>query len=693
MPDAALPLQLLVYGLTNGAVVALNAVGFTVAYAVARQINLAHGSVFAVTTVVVTSLAAFTGTTAATPPLLRVGLLVVLGVCGAACGALLNVGVERLAFRPFRHTRDRLGPLIATVGLAFVLFQAGIWWHQLFLTREMSYVHLGVVLPLLAMPNLVPAAEAHWGGVVVTLKDGLVLLLAAVVVAGVALGAARTRMGRLLRAVAQDPELVSLLGGDPNRGYVSAFAVAGGLAGFAAAMSAAYYGGSSGQYGLRTGLVAMTAAVLGGVGDPRGALAAGVTLGVFASFSDFLFDAAWTPVLVLTLLVALLAFRPNGVLASATVGAPEVDGAATATAPTMPNRRGAAGSRSMLAALLAAGLVYPLLDRALGWNGLASVGSILLMVTLGVGLSVVVGFAGLLDLGYAAFFALGGYTAAVLTSSGSHLALLLPEWGRQPWLALPLAGLVAAGFGVAFGLPTIRTRGEYLAIVTLAFGEIVPGVIWHLPYWTGGPNGLSGVPLVQFGPWDASAAVRAYAVGLALAVLACLVAIRLADSRTGRAWAAVRDDDTAAAAVGVYGPGAKLLAFAVGAGYAGVAGALYAGQLGYIEPGQFDLTLSLMVLAAVIIGGRWGVAGVVLGSLTVAAYDRVLSGLLTSGLRGVGAGLGVPALASADLRSANYCIFGVALYLAILARARGESATAALAGRARSPVLAKGRSW
>lgn len=670
MLDVGLSLQLVIYGLTNGAVVALNAVGFTIAYAVARQINLAHGSVFAFTTVIVTTLAAYTGLTAEAPPAMRIGLLLVLAVCGAVCGALLNVAVERLAFRPFRHVRDRQGPLIATVGIAFLLFQAGIWWHQLFLTREMSYVHLGVVLPLLSMPNLVPVAEVRWAGASFTLKDGLVLLITAAVVFGVALLLARTRSGRLLRAVAQDPELVSLLGGDPNRGLVLAFALAGGLAGFAATMSAAYYGGSSGQYGLRTGLVAMTAAVLGGVGNPRGALVAGMTLGIVASFSDFIFDAAWTPVLVLTLLVVLLAFRPNGVLASATLESSGAD--ASATAPTMPSRHGAAGSRGTLGLLLVAGLLYPLLDRLLAWNQLPSVGSMLLMVTLGVGLSVVVGFAGLLDLGYAAFFALGGYTAAMLTSSGSHLALALPEWSRQPWPALPVAGLVAAGFGVLFGLPTIRTRGEYLAIVTLAFGEIVPGVIWHVPYWTGGPNGLSGVPLPGLGPWGTGTAERAYAIALAMAVVACMAAVRLADSRIGRAWAAVRDDDTAAAAVGVYGPGAKLLAFAIGAGYAGVAGAVYAGQLGYIEPGQFDLTLSLMVLAAVIIGGRWGVVGVVLGALTVAAYDRILSDVTTSVLRRLGDSLSISALATVDVRGANFFIFGLALYLAILLRARGE---------------------
>src|SRR5205814_7664091 len=157
-------------------------------------------------------------------------------------------------------------------------------------------------------------------------------------------------------------------------------------------------------------------------------------------------------------------------------------------------------------------------------------------------------FAGLLDLGYAAFFAIGSYTAAILTSSGSRIALALPAIARDPWLALLMGGTVAAGFGVIFGLPSVRTRGEYLAIVTLAFGEIVPLVIWHLPDWTGGPRGMSGIPAVGFGPLLLGSALNTYVLALFLACLAVLAALRLSSSRIGRAWAAVREDDLAAAA-------------------------------------------------------------------------------------------------------------------------------------------------
>jgi len=667
-----LVLQLLIYGLTNGAVVALNAVGFTLAYAVARQINLAHGNVFALTTVAVASLARAFEVTAADPPLVRIALVGLLVVAGAACGAVLNGAVERLAFRPFQDRRDPLLPLIASVGLSFVLLQVAVWWHAA--TNVPRAGHQGVNLPLLAVPDLVPAVELGWGGVSFTGKDLFVLLLGGVTAVGVTLLLRRTRGGRMLRAVAQDRELAGLCGADPVRAQTLAFLLAGALAGLGAAIFATYYGGATSQHGLRGGLAAITAAVLGGVGNPRGALVGGVALGVAAAFSDYLLDAHWTPVLVLLLLVLLLASRPSGLLERG--GNAVLDEVApvgpTAGVGALP------GSRWLLGGLLALALVYPWIDQLAGWNRLQSATAALLLVMLAIGLSVVVSLAGLLDLGYAAFFAIGGYTAALLTASGSRLAIALPGL-LDPWLALPLAGLVAAAFGVLFGLPSVRTRGEYLAIVTLAFGEIVPGVIWHLPYWTGGPRGISGVPPLRLGPWGPESPLQAYLLTLALAAAAGLVAVRLAASRTGRAWAAVRDDEVAAAAAGVDPPRAKLLAFAIGAGCAGLAGAISVGQLGYVEPGQFDLTLSLTVLAAVVIGGRWGVPGAILGAVLVAAYERLLVEGLSGALRALGVALGAPFLAAVDLRDDNFAVFGLALYLATLLQTR-------LAPRGKRPI-------
>ena len=667
--DLRLALQLGVFGITDGAVVALNAAGFTLAYAVSRQINLAHGSVFALTTVVVASLTSALGVTSASPLAARVGALVLLCGVGALTGAALNAGVERIAFRPFRGVRDPLGPLIGSVALSFILLQAAIWWHAAYFVAPPN-AHQGVGVPLLSMPDLIPNIDFGAAGIAFTLKDALVLAISVAAAAGGSWLLTRTRLGRLLRAVQQDPEMASLCGGDPGMGQLIAFAAAGALAGFGAAIFAAYFGAANAQFGLRSGLSAMTAAVLGGVGNIGGALAGGVLIGVFSSYSDYLLDAAWTPLLVLALLIVLLAFRPNGLLGTSqfVVSSGDVPDQRTVSfAPRAPSV-----VRWVMPVLLVLGVVFPWLDQLGGWYRVPAAANSLLLVILAVGLSIVVGFAGLLDLGYAAFFAIGSYTAALLTSSGSQVALLLPIDMRNPWLALPVAGMVAAGFGLIFGVPTIRTRGEYLAIVTLAFGEIVPGVIVHMPDWTGGNRGMSGVPIVAIGPWPPGSVIGAYFVSLGLLVLIALASARLSNARIGRAWAAVREDDLAAASVGVNPPAAKLLAFAIGAGCAGMAGSLFAGLFGHVEPDQFDFTISLMALAAVVIGGRWGVPGAVLGGLTVAAYQYVLVDWLSGGIRLIGFALGQPALMAADLRMHNFAVFGVALLLAILPRARQE---------------------
>ena len=664
-----LVLQLGVYGLTDGAVVALTAAGFTLAYAVSRQINLAHGSVFALTTVVVASLASFFGVTSGSPLPQRIGVLLILCGAGALTGALLNSGVERIAFRPFRGARDSLGPLIASVALSFILLQAAIWWHAVYYIAPAD-VHQGVGVPLLSMPDLVPRVEILSGAVSVTLKDVMVLIIAAATAATGSILMKRTRAGRLLRAAQQDAEMTELCGGDTGMAQLLAFAAAGALAGFGAAIFTAYFGAANAQFGLRSGLSAMTAAVLGGVGNLGGALLGGLVIGVFSSYSDYLLDAAWTPLLVLSLLIVLLAFRPNGLLGASQFSASEdvTPPPTVAVAPHAP-----VGVRWTLVALLGLGLAFPWLDQVAGWYRLSAAANSLLLVILAVGLCLVVGLAGLLDLGYAAFFAIGSYTTAILTSSASQIALLLPEELRSPWLALPLAGIVAAGFGLIFGVPTIRTRGEYLAIVTLAFGEIVPGVIVHTPDWTGGNRGMSGVPVLQLGPWPPGSGITAYFVALVILVLVSLAGARLAASRIGRAWAAVREDDLAAASVGVNPPFAKLLAFAIGAGCAGISGSVFAGLFGHVEPDQFDFTISLMALAAVVIGGRWGIAGAILGGLTVAAYQYLLVDWLSALIRSVGAITGVPLLMTTDLRMHNFAVFGLALLLATLPRARAST--------------------
>ncbi|MGE3271902.1 MAG: branched-chain amino acid ABC transporter permease, partial [Chloroflexota bacterium] len=292
--------QILVFGLTAGAVVALSAAGFTLTFAVSRQVNLAHGNIFALTTVVVASLTRVLGVTAATPLAGRLGALLLLAVAGALIGAVLGGLVERLAFRPFDGRHEPLGPLIASLALSFLMLGIAVRWHAF--TNVPMPGHQGVNLPMLAMPDLAPPIELGCCGISLTLKDLLVLVVGGLVAVVGTLALARSAGGRLLRAIAEDPELVALCGGNPRRGRLIGFLVAGALTGLAAAVFATYYGGTTAQHGLRSGLTAMTAAFLGGIGNPAGALLGGVALGVFGAFGDYLLSAFWTPVLTLLIL-------------------------------------------------------------------------------------------------------------------------------------------------------------------------------------------------------------------------------------------------------------------------------------------------------------------------------------------------------------------------------------------------------
>src|SRR5437764_2633816 len=227
--------------------------------------------------------------------------------------------------------------------------------------------------------------------------------------------------------------------------------------------------------------------------------------------------------------------------------------------------------------------------------------TILIYTVLALGLNIVVGFAGLLDLGYAAFFAIGGYTAAFLTSPQSPL----PEQYRTDfWVAMALSWLVAASFGLILGAPTLRLRGDYLAIVTLAFGEIVPRAILNLERFTGGSKGLNPIGRPHLGEHEllASDQIQWYYLIVLVGAISVFAISRLHDSRLGRAWMAIREDEVAAASMGIDLVRTKLAAFALGASFSGFAGSLFASMLQFIDPFQFDFSISIMVLSMLILG-------------------------------------------------------------------------------------------
>lgn len=239
--------------------------------------------------------------------------------------------------------------------------------------------------------------------------------------------------------------------------------------------------------------------------------------------------------------------------------------------------------------------------------------TVLTFAMLGVGLNIVVGYAGLLDLGYAAFFAIGAYVSALLQL---HLHLGF-------WLTLPVSVAAAAGAGVIIGYPTLRLRSDYLAIVTLGFGEIVRIIATNLTI-TGGPNGLYNVPAPTFGSEQLVSSRALYYLGLAFLAAALVYSALLIRSRLGRAWQSLREDETAAEAVGVPATRVKLLAYVMGAMVGGVAGPFFAARFGAIDPTSFTYATSVQILIVVVLGGMGSLPGMLLGALVVVALPEAL---------------------------------------------------------------------
>lgn len=297
------------------------------------------------------------------------------------------------------------------------------------------------------------------------------------------------------------------------------------------------------------------------------------------------------------------------------------------------------GARAFYLVLLFAFLLlYPMLDPFLFGQGtagrLANYGDAGRYVILALGLNIVVGFAGLLDLGYVAFFVFGAYTWAMVGSPQlTVLTGLALNPAIVPWLFWPMllvAALVAALWGVLLGAPTLRLRGDYLAIVTLGFGEIIPIIAQNMNKYTGGTNGLTGINSPAFFgvQWSVATPEPYYYLMLFLIALVLLANVRLRDSRLGRAWVAIREDEIAAASSGINLVKTKLFAFGAGAFFSGIAGAYYSAKLSTVASSNFSFSDSVLFLAMVVLGGLGSIPGVVVGALAVYAINiLVLAGL------------------------------------------------------------------
>jgi branched-chain amino acid transport system permease protein len=375
----------------------------------------------------------------------------------------------------------------------------------------------------------------------------------------------------------------------------------------------------------------------------------------------------------------------------------------------MANKLTSASARSRVGLLLLVivALAFPFIAANYGNSWVRIVDLALLYIMLALGLNIVVGFAGLLDLGYIAFYALGAYLTGLLASP--QFAALLeslvnqyqplgeaaitffgPQVAQQGihlslWVILPLAALVTALFGALLGAPTLKLRGDYLAIVTLGFGEIIRIFMNNLNgpvNITNGPQGINlidpirifGVSLggeagsgatVHLGSWSMPSVNAYYFLFLALCVAIVFISYRLQNSRLGRAWVAIREDEIAAKAMGINTRNIKLLAFAMGASFGGIAGGLFASFQGFVSPESFSLTESIAVLAMVVLGGIGHIPGVVLGGVLLAALPEVLRHVVEPAQQAL---FGTVVIEAEVLRQ---LLYGLAMVLIMLKRPAG----------------------
>jgi ABC-type branched-subunit amino acid transport system permease subunit len=286
-----------------------------------------------------------------------------------------------------------------------------------------------------------------------------------------------------------------------------------------------------------------------------------------------------------------------------------------------------------------------------------------IFILLALGLNVVVGLSGLLDLGYAAFFAIGAYTYAFAAS---------PFYNNSYpfWPMLLVGAAIAAIFGIMLGAPTLRLRGDYLAIVTLGFGEIVPITILNLSDYTDGPNGIGGINAPSIGgidfpttgnPWPY------YLTMFGLIVISMILIYRLQDSRLGRSWMAIREDELAAAANGINTVTTKLLAFAIGASVAGLAGVFLAAKLQTVTPNLFRFDVSFTVLAMVVLGGMGNIWGVAVGAFIIFMIQSVFLKQLNLFFDNAH----IPFLSDIDFLQYQFLLYGIALVGMMLLRPEG----------------------
>jgi branched-chain amino acid transport system permease protein len=457
----------------------------------------------------------------------------------------------------------------------------------------------------------------------------------------------KTRTGKAIRALSQGHEMAEMIGINVNQTIRRAFAFGGAFAGAAGFIFALYYSRPFGSHGAQSGLFAFMAALLGGIGNPFGALVSGLLLGVVSSLSDYYLAAQWTPVLLLALLVFLFVWKPTGFGGEGESESATVRDSIILTAPAQGSR-----TKRWFIFLLLALAIIPLILQ----SGQVILGYAMIFILLTLGLNLALGITGMLDFGFAASFGFAAYVTALFTSKFDVVPMLI------------IGASAGAFLGLLKGLLARRLRSDFFAVATLALGLLVRQVIINISI-TGGMGGMGGISAPHFLNFSLVGQTQKYYLVLVLVALAAWASHRLISSRTGRAWIALSEDEVAASSAGVNVYSSRMNSLILSSALAGIAGTLYASTLSFVEPDLMAFHVSSMILTMVILGGAGNVTGAFIGALAIILYDKSIIPQLADWLALIwpkNAFIGsVP-----DIRGASFFNFGIVLYLTVLLRAR-----------------------
>jgi branched-chain amino acid transport system permease protein len=580
MPDITLRalLDQTINGLAIGNIYALVAIGLALIFGVANLINFAHGSVYMI--------GAYVGWICVT--YFRLPLVLTFVIVAAAC-ALIGILIERFGLRSLQNSA-RIAPLLATIGIAFALDQLV---QILFSANPQSF------------PSPLPSQRIQIGGVTIGPLDVLIAGMTLAIAAALYGFLRFTKLGWSLRATAQDREAAQQMGVDVNRVNATTFAVAAALGGIAGVLIGMYFNTVYSSMSYQATLKGFAANLLGGLGSVPGAIVGGLLLGLIESYGVALLGATYRNLFAFVILIGVLVFLPSGLFGRRRAAPEPLTGTFVSNSKPVPVPPWLIVAAALVAAFLPAVTTNPYLLQTLTNAWLFSM--------LALSLTLVTGIAGQISLGQAGFLAIGGYTSALLT-----MRLHAPFE-----LSIFVGAIVAAALGTLLLLPAFRLRGPYVAIATLAVGEIINQIILNWDSVTNGPLGLSNIPPPTLFGLQIVTPTAVYWFTLGLLIVAALAQLRIVRSHLGRTWRALREDDVAAQAFGINLNRYKALAFVTAGLVAGLSGAFTAHMYSYINNETFPAATSILALTMVILGGMGNMIGAVVGAVVLTTIPEV----------------------------------------------------------------------